>query len=364
MTGTRGSSGNKTTTRTTLARVVGGAGVVLVLSAGMVSCSSEPLPPKAALTVVNAPAEAASASAEADPTAAPAKPPVQTAAGAVVYDSFGNTDFYTTLSGDTAASVAESFGLSEAKLSEFNALQPGVPMTPGTRLRLIPAEGPMAGAMGAAVVDADGIPTSYVVEPEDSTQGISYRFGITSDQLAEANKVPYVHEVGNEYFLLAGRRIELQKKPVDSSSGTGTTIDNSFGEHIFYTSVVGDSLDSLGYKFRCTTEQLLRYNPSLTTSGPIPAGTKVRLMPGELPITGATGSFTADADGVPLTYTTAPGDTERQVAFRFRLADIVDLTSANLSLTQEGLTWYAYTDSWELVPGQTISLDRSQPIRK
>lgn len=36
----------------------------------------------------------------------------------------------------------------------------------------------------------------------------------------------------------------------------------------------------------------------------------------------------------------------------------------SLSLTEEGLTWYAQTDSWELVPGQTISLDRSQPIRK
>lgn len=283
--------------------------------------------------------------------------------GPTVTDSFGNVDYYTTVSSDTSAGVAAAFRISEEKLAEFNGLQPGSALAPNTKLRLIPAPGPIKGAKGTATVDDNGIPTSYVIEPEDTLGGITYRFGITEEQLAEANKVPYAYEKGNTYFVRAGNRIQLQKNPVDGRSGTGTTINNSFGQTIFYTTVDGDSFDSLGYKFRSTTAQLLQYNPSLTADKPIPAGTRVRLMPGELKIDGAQGTFTADADGIPLTYTTAPGDTERQISFRF---NVTDLRWANRPLTGTEAVWYAFTDlpTGELAPGQTISLALNKPIHK
>lgn len=82
------------------------------------------------------------------------------------------------------------------------------------------------------------------------------------------------------YFLLAGKHLRLQKNPVDSRSGSGASVNNSFGKTVFYTTVDGDSLDSLGYIFRCSTDQLLQYNPSLAADHPVPAGTRVRLMPG------------------------------------------------------------------------------------
>jgi hypothetical protein len=105
--------------------------------------------------------------------------------------------------------------------------------------------------------------------------------------------------------------------------------------------VEGDSFDRIGYKFRCTTEQLLQYNPSLAADRPIPAGTRVRLVAGELKIDGAQGTFTADADGIPQTYTTAPGDTERQISFR---SGMPDLEWANRPLTGTGRVWYNFTD--------------------
>jgi LysM repeat protein/phage tail protein X len=287
-------------------------------------------------------------------------------AGPTVIDSFGNVDYYTTVSGDTTATVAASFSMSEEKLAEFNGLQPGSALAPNTKLRLIPAPGPINGAKGTATVDENGIPTSYIIEPGDTLDGITYRFGITAEQLAEANKVPYTYEKGNTYFVRAGNHIQLQKNPVDSKSGRGTSVNNSFGQTIFYTTVDGDSFDSLGYKFRCTTDQLLQYNPSLTAGRPIPAGTKVRLMPGELTIDGAQGTFTTDADGIPLTYTTAPGDIERQIAFRFGVPELADLQRANRPLTGTDRVWYAFTDlpSGELAPGQTISLNLTKPLHK
>jgi hypothetical protein len=180
-----------------------------------------------------------------------------------------------------------------------------------------------------------------VIEPGDTLGGITYRFGITEEQLAEENKVTYAYEKGDTYFVRAGSHIQLQKNPVDSRSGTGETANNSFGQTIFYTTVDGDSFDSLGYKFRSTTAQLLQYNPSLTADKPIPEGTRVRLIAGELKIGGAQGDFTVDADGIPLTYTTAPGDTERQVAFRF---GVTELRSANRPLTNGAGAWYEFTD--------------------
>lgn len=294
---------------------------------------------------------------------APADPGKSSLAGPTVTDSFGNVDYYTTVSGDTSAGVAASFRITEAKLNEFNGLQAGSALAPNTKLRLIPAPGPITGAKGTATVNENGIPTSYAIESDDTLGGITYRFGITEEQLAEANKVPYAYEKGNTYFVRAGNHIQLQKNPVDSKSGTGTTVNNSFGQTIFYTTVDGDSFDSLGYKFRSTTAQLLQYNPSLTADRPIPAGTRVRLIPGELKIDGAQGDFTADADGIPLTYTTAPGDTERQVSFRF---SVTDLRWANRPLTGTDAVWYAFTDqsTGEFVPGQTISLALNKPIHK
>jgi LysM repeat protein len=272
-------------------------------------------------------------------------------------------DYYTTVSGDTSARVAAAFRISEAKLAEFNGLEFGSALAPNTKLRLIPAPGPILGAKGTATVDDNGIPTSYVIDPADTLSGITYRFGITMEQLAEANKVPYVYEKGNTYFVRAGNHVQLQKNPVDSRSGTGSTVNNSSGQTIFYTTVEGDSFDSIGYKFRCTTEQLLQYNPSLTADRPIPTGTKVSLIPGELKIDGAQGTFTTDADGIPQTYTTAPGDTERQISLRFRMPD---LEWANRPLTGTDRVWYTFTDlpTGELAPGQTISLNLTKPLHK
>lgn len=288
-----------------------------------------------------------------------------TLSGEIHSDSLGNVDFYTTVSGDTLARVAATYKLSETKVAGFNRLQPGTALSPGTKLRLIP-DGPTHGATGAATTDANGIPTSYVIEPGDTFDGISYRFNLTKKQLAEANKVPFTYEQGGNYFIKAGHKIQLQKNPVDSKSATGKTINNSFGQTVFYTAVDGDSFDSLGYKFRSTTAQILLYNPTLVENQPIPAGSRIQLMPGGLKIDGAQGTYTTDPDGIPLTYTTAPGDIERQVAFRFGIPGIADLESANRPSTGSDRVWYQFSDlpNGELAPGQTISLSMEKPINK
>ncbi|MDQ0733263.1 LysM peptidoglycan-binding domain-containing protein [Arthrobacter sp. B1I2] len=328
--------------------------LVVVLSLGLAGCTYEGAPSQAQPAVVKTTPVAVASS-----TAKPAL------SGETVQDSFGNADFYTTVPGDTLSAVAAAYKLSEAKVAGFNGLQPGAPLTPGTRLRLIP-DGPMPGAMGAATVDANGVPTSYTIEPEDSLAGITYRFNLTDEQLAEANKVAFTYEKGNVFFVRAGNHIQLQKNPVDSRSGQGKSVKNSFGQAIYYTTVDGDSFDSIGYQFRCTTDQLLRWNTTLAADRPIPAGTKVRLMPGEVTIDGAQGTFTTDADGIPLTYTTAPGDTQRQVAFRFGIPEIADLSAANRPLTGTDRVWYDFTDlsADELAPGQTISLNLTKPIHQ
>ena len=329
------------------------AASAVLLSLGLAGCTASESP-AAAETPADTAKTAPTATAE---PAADAKPSL---GGETVTDSFGNPDFYITADGDTLAMVAEAYGFSEAKVAGFNELQPGTPLAPGTKLRLL-AAGPGIGAMGTATQDVNGIPTSYTIVPDDTLAGITYRFNLTGDQLAEANKVPYVHEVGNVYFVEPGRTIALQKNPVDSRSGTGKAVRNSWDTGVFYTTVDGDSLDSVGYQFRVGTAELLQYNPALVENAPIPAGITLRLIPGDLAVDGARGTFTADADGVPLTYTTAPGDTERGISARFGVTALYD---ANRDLTESVPVWYQYVDviSGEIVPGQTISLSLDQPI--
>lgn len=331
------------------------AAAALLLTAVLAGCTSGEPDSGGATAVSNLTGQTA-------PTAASGNGS-RAALGPVVKDSFGNADFYTSVDGDTPAVVAGSFRLSEAKLREFNGIPAGQSLLPGTKLRLLPAPGPITGAAGPAALNGDGIPTSYVVAPNDTLGGITYRFGITGDQLAEANMVPYTYEKGNVYFVRAGRHLQLQKNPVDQRAGKGAVVTNSFGGPVYYTTIDGDSLDSIGYQFRSTTEQLLQYNPGLAASPSIPPGTRVRLIPGELAVEGATGSFTAGPDGVPVTYTTAPGDTERQVEFRFKVSD---LRAANRPLTGPAGSWYDFKDlpNGELTPGQTISVALNKPINK
>ncbi|WP_171042229.1 LysM peptidoglycan-binding domain-containing protein [Sinomonas gamaensis] len=325
---------------------------VILLAVLLAGCSAPPQPS----------AESVSPA----PSASPAPSGPAPLSGKMVADSWNNDDFYTPVSTDTLAGVAAYFHLSAARLAQFNGMSIADPLTPGKQLRLIPPPDPTPGAMGKATYDANGIPIEYVVAEKDTTGGLEYRFGLTLQQLAEANRVDHVYEQGNVYYLQPGRHMWLQKNPVDSRSGRGTSVNNSFGQTIYYTTVDGDSFDSLGYKFRCATDQLLRWNTTLTADRPIPAGTKVRLIPSEVTVEGAQGSFTADADGIPLTYTTAPGDTERQIAFRFGVPEIADLEGANRPLTGTDRVWYTFADlpSGELNPGQTISLNLTKPIHK
>lgn len=325
---------------------------VLLLPIGITGCTRTEL--SAAATANAAPA-----------SSTPTTNSKSSLSGETQLDSFGNVDFYTTVSGDTLAKVAAAYKLSEAKVAAFNRLQPGASLAPGTKLRLIP-DGPTNGAKGTATTDANGIPTTYVIGPEDTLSGITYRFNLTDKQLAEANKVPITYEMGNIYFIRAGRSIQLQKNPVDSRSGTGKPVNNSFGQAVFYTTVEGDSFDSLGYRYRSTTAQILLYNPTLVENQPIPSGGRIQLMPGDLKIDGAQGTYTTDPDGIPLTYTTAPGDIERQIAFRFGIPGIADLESANRPTTGGGRVWYEFSDlpNGELAPGQTISLSLDKPINK
>ena len=168
--------------------------------------------------------------------------------------------------------------------------------------------------------------------------------------------------------FVPGWCLQLQIKPVDARSGVGQVLTNFAQRADYYTTVDGDSLESIGYKFRISTDKLLRFNPRLQAGAPIPADMKISLMAGSLKIPGAQGTFTTDAKGMPLTYTTAAGDTEDQVAARFNL-ELPELMQPNHPLrSTPGAgygAWYKIVGKTrELLPGQTISLTTDHPINK
>lgn len=331
-------------------RVLGGIGLFVLLASGLVSCSNpDPEPAPDSPHATNAATNAATPG-----------------SGEIVVDSFGNADFYTTVPDDTYESVVAKFDLPEAKIAEFNAFPAGVPLSANVKLRLLPVPGPIRGAMGASKEDTSGLPLRYEAVENDTVDGLRYRFGLSKEQLAEANMVPDdLNEKGVDYFLHPGSTIELQKRFVAPASGTGTVVRNSFGNPLYYTTVDGDTFDSLGYKFRRSPVQLLQDNATLGTGGTIPVGTKLSLGPLDTTIDGARGSYTKDAVGLPLTYTTAAGDVEARVALRFNLST-ADLGSVNRPVTPGGRVWYGFADlpNGVISPGQTISISKDTPIVK
>lgn len=145
------------------------------------------------------------------PSASPTPSGPVPLSGSIVRDSWGNIDFYTPVSTDSLAQVADHFELSPAKLAQFNGMSTADPLTPGRQLRLIPPPVPITGAMGQAVYDAEGIPVEYTIAEKDTTGGLRYRFGLTQAQLAAANHVDHIYEQGNVYYLQPGKHMWLQK---------------------------------------------------------------------------------------------------------------------------------------------------------
>lgn len=185
---------------------IGSAGLLAASAMLLTSCSySEPSPSP---TTSSASPVAAAAAAVASSSSAPT-PDV---AGTVGLSSYKLPVTYTTVAGDTWASIAKAFELKEASLKAFQANPVDAEPAVGTVVDLRGVDYLRAGAAGGYQKDASGRPDIYTVVEGDNPGAVAARFGIPVRQLVTDNKLPGMWSLSPEATasFTPGMKLKLQ----------------------------------------------------------------------------------------------------------------------------------------------------------
>jgi LysM repeat protein len=144
---------------------------------------------------------------------------------------------YIVQSGETLSEISERFGVSVSKLKAANKLKNPRYLRAGAKLS-IPSSGTGV---------AESKQKTHTVEAGDNLITIAERYGVTVDQLVEANNIK------NPELLVVGKVIRvtppLKSKPPESS------------ENNYHVVQKGESLASISKSTGITVAELIKLNP-------------------------------------------------------------------------------------------------------
>lgn len=215
-------------------------------------------------------------------------------------------NFYTVVKGDSLWSIARKFGVTVQALRDANNLTSDT-LTVGQLLR-IPTSGGTDNGTGGNV--------TYTVQRGDSLWSIASRYGISVNDLRQANN-------------LTSDTLSVGQVLIIPGVSDGNEGNNGMGPSTTYTVVRGDSLWSIANRFGVTVQQIRDAN-NLTTD--VLSVGQVLTIPG-------VSDNEDENNGAVFYYTVERGDSLWSIARRFgitvqEIRDANNLTSDTLSVGQ------------------------------
>lgn len=255
------------------------------------------------------------------PAASPAETPQRTSV--VQNESSGGVIYHTVMQGETKYGLSRRYGLTIDELEEQNPQIKSMLMT-GQRLTLRGARdnAPKPAAPSTTVADMSQM-TSYVVQPGETLWGLSRRYGVTVDDLLNANKTNWTG------VLRSGQTLLIPSK----GSTTNQTAAASASASDVYVVQPGETKYGLSRRFNLTIDQLEELNPHI----------KPMLQSGHRIVTKLSGSV-QPASPAPTPVVQTPVVSEEPV--KQPATPAVPVT-ASLS---ETTSWGVY----EVMPGETL----------
>lgn len=272
-------------------------------------------------TVINVP----SSQVRPRPVSTPAETPTRTGTTSVQNESSGGVIYHTVMQGETKYGLSRRYGLTIDELEEQNPQIKSMLMA-GQRLTLKGARdnAPKPATPSTTVVDMSQM-TSYVVQPGETLWGLSRRYGVTVDDLLNANKANWTGVLRSGQTLLI---------PAKGSATTQTAVATaSTSASDVYVVQPGETKYGLSRRFNMTIDQLEELNPHI----------KPMLQSGHRIVTKLSGSVQATTP-TPTPVVQTPVVREEPVTQPATPA--VPVTPSSTQATSWGI--------YEVMPGETL----------